>query len=47
EISTDLEISEGTTRNYMSSIYAKLDVRNRVEAIQKAVEIGLLPPIQD
>ena len=42
EIAEQLEISDGTTRNYTSSIYDKLGVRNRVEAIQKALELGLI-----
>lgn len=42
EIASQLEISDGTTRNYTSSIYEKLDVRNRVEAIQKSLELGLI-----
>jgi DNA-binding NarL/FixJ family response regulator len=47
EISAKLNIGEGTTRNYTSSIYNKLDVRNKVEAIQEAIEIGLIPPIAE
>ncbi len=42
EIANELNLSDGTVRNYISSIYEKLDVRNRPEAIQKAIEIGLL-----
>ena len=42
EISDELELGEGTVRNYTSSIYEKLSVRNRPEAIQKAMEIGIL-----
>jgi DNA-binding NarL/FixJ family response regulator len=42
EIAIELNFSEGTVRNYISDIYRKLDARNRLEAIQKAVEIGLL-----
>ena len=42
EIASELEISDGTTRNYMSSIYDKLDVRNKVEAIRKSLELGLI-----
>jgi len=42
EIADELELGEGTVRNYTSSIYEKLSVRNRPEAIQKAMEIGIL-----
>ncbi|OAB34710.1 histidine kinase [Paenibacillus macquariensis subsp. macquariensis] len=41
-IASKLYLSDGTVRNYASSVYLKLDVRNREEAVQKAVEIGLL-----
>ncbi|MBP1995543.1 response regulator [Paenibacillus eucommiae] len=33
EIAEDLQISEGTVRNYVSTIYSKLEVNNRAEAI--------------
>jgi DNA-binding NarL/FixJ family response regulator/rRNA-processing protein FCF1 len=42
EIAKALELSDGTVRNYLSSIYEKLDVHNRIEAVQKAMEIGIL-----
>ncbi|RLD03142.1 MAG: hypothetical protein DRI32_07795 [Chloroflexi bacterium] len=42
EIAGKLKIGDGTTRNYTSSIYEKLGVRNRVEAVQKALELGLI-----
>ncbi|GGH30174.1 helix-turn-helix transcriptional regulator [Paenibacillus segetis] len=35
-IAAKLYLSDGTVRNYASTIYAKLGVRNREEAIQKA-----------
>ena len=44
EIASILELGTGTTRNYLSSIYCKLDARNRSEAIQKGLELGLLEP---
>ena len=42
EIANELSLGDGTVRNYISSIFEKLGVRNRTEAIQKAMEIGLL-----
>ncbi len=44
EIAKKLELGEGSTRNYLSSIYSKLKVRNRPEAIKKAIQLGLLDP---
>ncbi|MVO99937.1 hybrid sensor histidine kinase/response regulator transcription factor [Paenibacillus lutrae] len=41
-IAAKLYLSDGTVRNYASAVYAKLDVRNREEAVQKAAEAGLL-----
>ncbi len=41
-IASKLYLSDGTVRNYASSVYLKLDVRNREEAVQKALEVGLL-----
>ena len=46
EIAEELKISHGSTRNHLSSIYKKLGVRNRAEALKKAVEVGLLEPIE-
>ncbi len=42
EIATRLWLSEGTVRNRVSEILAKLGVRNRVEAVQIARESGWL-----
>ena len=42
EIAIELELSTGTVRNYTSSLYEKLNVRNRLEAVTRAVELGLL-----
>lgn len=36
EIAKTLFLSEGTVRNYLSAIFSKLGVRNRIEAIQFA-----------
>ncbi|MEO3947231.1 response regulator transcription factor [Gorillibacterium sp. CAU 1737] len=38
EIASKLFISEGTVRNYISSVYSKMDVRNRAEAARMATE---------
>jgi len=46
EIANELKISHGSTRNHLSSIYRKLGARNRAEALKKAVEAGLLEPIE-
>lgn len=38
EIAAKLFLSEGTVRNYASSIYMKLQVSGRREAVKKAVD---------
>ena len=42
QIAEKLYLSEGTARNYISSIFSKLDVHNRTAAARKAKEEGLL-----
>ena len=42
EISTALSKSEGTIKNHVSNILAKLGVRDRTRAVLKAIESGLL-----
>jgi DNA-binding NarL/FixJ family response regulator len=42
EIAEKLFLSEGTVKNYISSIYSKMDVRDRIQAARKAQEEGLL-----
>jgi two-component system response regulator DesR len=42
EIATRLHLAEGTVRNYLSTVIAKLGVRNRVEAARLATERGWL-----
>lgn len=39
-IATSCHLGEGTVRNYLSQIFAKLDVRTRQEAIRAALEKG-------
>ncbi|MGR5997559.1 response regulator transcription factor [Bacillus cereus] len=41
-IASRLYLSNGTVRNYASTAYTKLGVRNKEEAVQKALEIELL-----
>jgi LuxR family maltose regulon positive regulatory protein len=42
EIGRELYLSQNTIRTHMRNIYSKLAVHGRIEAIQKAREIGLL-----
>ena len=42
EIADALSIAEGTVKNYISSILAKMGVRDRTRAVLKALEQGLL-----
>ncbi|MBI2214525.1 MAG: response regulator transcription factor [Acidobacteria bacterium] len=42
EIADLLSISEGTVKNHTSSIFAKLGVRDRVRAVLKAIDLGLI-----
>ena len=41
EISTMLNLSEGTVRNYVSHIYEHLEVRHRAEAVLAAITLGM------
>ena len=41
-ISAELHLSSGTVRNYTSEIFAKLGVKNRIEAVTAAEEKGWL-----
>jgi two-component system, NarL family, response regulator DesR len=43
EIAAVLHLSVGTVRNYLTAIVAKLHARNRVDAVRKAYNAGLLP----
>ena len=42
EISAALHKSEGTVKNHLSNVLAKLGVRDRTRAVLRAIEIGLL-----
>ncbi|MFL7811343.1 MAG: response regulator transcription factor, partial [Anaerolineae bacterium] len=42
EIARELYISRNTVRSHIAHIYGKLDVHSRVEAVQRAQELGLL-----
>ncbi len=42
EIAQKLVISEGTAKNHISSILAKLGARDRLQAVIKAKEYGIL-----
>lgn len=44
QIASRLFISEGTVKRHLTNIYTKLDVRSRVNAINRANELGLLRP---
>jgi len=42
EIAEKLFLSEGTVKNYISSIYSKMDVRDRIQATKKAHDEGMV-----
>ncbi|MFC3885041.1 response regulator [Bacillus songklensis] len=42
QISERLYLSEGTVKNYISTIYSKLEVKGRLEATKKAKDEGLI-----
>ena len=42
EIAKKLYISEGTVRNYVSRIYARLDARDRTQAVLIAMRLGIV-----
>ncbi|MBN1314837.1 MAG: tetratricopeptide repeat protein, partial [Anaerolineales bacterium] len=42
EMADMLSVAESTVRSHIKRIYSKLDVHRRIEAIQKAEELGLL-----
>lgn len=42
EIATRLYISEGTVKRHLTNIYLKLEVQSRINAVNKALAMGLL-----
>ncbi len=42
EIAAQLHLSPYTVKEYASALYRKLDVRNRLEAVQRAEKLGLI-----
>jgi DNA-binding NarL/FixJ family response regulator len=42
QIALSLEISEHTVKFHVSSIYAKLGVTNRTEAVRRGARLGLI-----
>jgi DNA-binding NarL/FixJ family response regulator len=40
EIAEVLGTSEGTVKNYASSVFSKLGVRDRTRAVLRAIELG-------
>jgi DNA-binding NarL/FixJ family response regulator len=42
EIAEQMVITEGTVKNHVSSLIAKLEVRDRTQAVLKAQELGLI-----
>jgi len=47
EIGERLFISRNTVKTHSMSIYGKLQASSRREAVERAVELGLLEPFQD
>ncbi|WP_260867646.1 response regulator transcription factor [Streptomyces sp. SAJ15] len=45
QIADELVITEGTVKRHLSNVYAKLDAACRTEAVRKAMERGMVPPL--
>jgi LuxR family maltose regulon positive regulatory protein len=43
EIARQLIVAQGTVKAHTASIYRKLDVANRTEAVARARQLGILP----
>jgi LuxR family maltose regulon positive regulatory protein len=43
EIAREMVVSANTVRSHVKSIYGKLDAHGRIEALQRAKRLGLLP----
>ena len=42
EVAARLYISQKTVKNHLASIYAKLDARDRTQAVLQAVRMGII-----
>jgi len=42
EIAENLVIAEGTVKNHLTSIFSKLDVKDRMQAVIRATDLGLI-----
>ncbi|MDF5727685.1 MAG: response regulator transcription factor [Rhizonema sp. PD38] len=42
EIANQMYVSEGTVRSYLHSLYTKLDVKDKLNAIRKGIQLGIL-----
>jgi DNA-binding NarL/FixJ family response regulator len=45
QISRRLAIAEGTVKRHLGTIFSKLGARSRLEAVNKAISIGLIPRV--
>ncbi len=45
EIADTLYVSISTIKTHTSNLFSKLDVKRRTQAVQKAVELALIPPL--
>jgi len=47
EMARDLDISPNTIKTHVARIYEKLEVQKRIQAIEKARSLALIPPTPD